>query len=80
MIQGHIPARFDADYERESWDAAAVLRQHRGDWPREEKDAIAKDAFVEPDGGWEAARREYWIELDVLDRLAWWNQLVEELE
>jgi hypothetical protein len=79
MIQGHIPARFDADYEREPWDPAAVLRQYQGDWPRERKDAIADNAFVEPDGGWEAARREYWIDLDVYDRLAWWNQLVEDL-
>jgi hypothetical protein len=79
MIQGHILARFDADYEREPWDPAAVLRQYQGDWPRERKDAIADNAFVEPDGGWEAARREYWIDLDVYDRLAWWNQLVEDL-
>jgi hypothetical protein len=28
MIQGQIPARFDADYEREPWDATAVLTQH----------------------------------------------------
>jgi hypothetical protein len=79
LVFGRVPVRFDAEYDRETWDSASTIQKYRGNWPKNHREAIAEDAFVEPDGGWEAARREYWIDLDVYDRLAWWNQLVEEL-
>jgi hypothetical protein len=80
MIQGHIPARFESQYDTELWDPATILRQHEGEWPRDKDDAIAGDAFKKPDGGWVAARREYWLDLDPFGRLAWWNELVEKLQ
>jgi hypothetical protein len=77
VVQGQIPVQFDAEYSKDLWDPAVILREHQGDWKGNYKDALRGIAFTEPDGGWEAARLENVSEFDIFDRLAWWNELRE---
>lgn len=66
IVEGDSPARFDADCLVESWDPATILREHQGNWDVLYAADISEDTFEEPDEGWKAARRDYWIRSDCL--------------
>ncbi|KAH4603637.1 hypothetical protein HBI24_109770 [Parastagonospora nodorum] len=79
IVDGAISVRFEAECIPGPWDPATILQEHQGDWPMDREEATEAYVFEEPDEGWEAARHASWAEIDIYDRLAWWNTLVEQL-
>ncbi|KAI4615132.1 hypothetical protein J4E83_006856 [Alternaria metachromatica] len=57
VIEGNIPARFDADMGK-IWDIDQLLRDQDGDWPEDLDDVFELRNLEEPPEGWCAAHEE----------------------